>query len=549
MAGLSDATVFLSESHKFIGMRFLNLSGYLLAAIWLVGCSFFVNGQKKEQVHIEHADYMEGAARFGKDVQALFGAVRFRHLQTVMYCDSAFFFRDSNMVQAYGSIHIIQSDSIHLYGNRLNYLGNEDKAMVREDVRLVNKDVVLTTQFLDYDRKNDVAYYYDGGKITNGDNRLTSLWGYYYPRTEEAHFRDSVVVVNPDYTMYSDTLQYFTISKIVKIVGPTSIVSQRNTIYSEAGFYDTQKNVAQLERNSSVKGGEQELYGDTIFYDRNSGLGEVFSSMALHDTTNHVIVTGNYGYYNELKHTGIATKKAVMMQIYGVDTLFLHADTLRVDPIDSTEFQMIRAFHNVKFFRPDFQGRCDSMVYNLQDSINTFYKDPILWAMGNQLSASVIKLFTRNKTLYKAEFDDNAFVIAPEDSLGLLYNQIKGRDMVAHIRNNELYRIDVDGNGQSIYYPKDNGIIIGMSKAESSSLSILLEEQQVVGIILRNQPAGNLNPPFLVKEANRLLTGFRWLDDYRPKSKDDIFLHNELLQPINQVDYSEFVFDRKIPQQ
>ena len=528
-------------------MRFLNLSGCLLAAFWLVGYSLPVNGQKKAQVHIEHADYMEGSERFGKGVQALFGAVRFRHLQTVMYCDSAFFYRDSNMVQAYGSIHIIQSDSIHLYGKRLNYLGNENKAMVREDVRLVNKDVVLTTQFLDYDRKNDVAYYFDGGEITNGDNRLTSLWGYYYPRTEEAHFRDSVVVVNPDYTMYSDTLQYFTIPKIVKIVGPTSIISQRNTIYTEAGFYDTQNNVAQLERNSSVKGGAQELYGDTIFYNRKSGFGEVFSRMALHDTTNNVIVTGNYGYYNELKRTGLATKKAVMMQVYGADTLFLHADTLRVDPIDSTEFQMIRAFHNVKFFRHDFQGRCDSMVYNLQDSINTFYKDPVLWAMGNQLSANVIRLFTRNKALYKAELEDNAFVIAPEDSMGVLYNQIKGRDMVGHIRNNKLYRIDVDGNGEAIYYPKDRGIIIGMNKVESSSLSILLEDQQVVGIILRNAPAGNLNPLFLVKDANRVLSGFRWLDDFRPKSKEDIFIHNELLQPSNHVDYSDFVFDRKIP--
>ncbi len=502
--------------------------------------------QKKTAVHIEHADYMEGAARFGKNVQALFGNVRFKHHETLMYCDSAFFHRDSNLVHAYGSIHIIQADSIHLYGNILHYFGNEDKAMVRENVRLVNDDVVLTTEYLDYDRKNDVAYYFNGGKIVSGENQLTSSLGYYYPRTEEAHFRDSVVVINPDYTMYSDTLQYFTIPKIVKIVGPTTIHSERNVIYSEAGFYDTANDVAQLERNSSVKGEEQELCGDTIHYNRKSGFGEVFSKMALHDTTNHVIIKGDYGYYNELTRRALATKRAVMMQIEQYDTLFLHADTLRVDPLEDTEFQMIRAFHNVKFYRNDFQGRCDSMVYDLRDSINTFYKDPVLWAMGNQMSANVIKLFTKNKTLYKAELFDNSFIVAPEDS-SEMYNQIKGRNMVGYIRDNELYRIDVDGNSQAIYYPKDKGVIIGMNKAEASNMSILLEKQQVVGIILRSQPAGNLNPPFLVLEENRKLVGFRWLEKYRPKSKKDIFIKDKIQESAAQVDYSEFQLDRALP--
>lgn len=502
--------------------------------------------QKKAQIHIEHADYMEGAARFGKNVQALFGKVRFKHKETLMFCDSAFFHRDSNLVHAYGSIHVIQADSVHLYGNVLHYFGNEDKAVVRENVRLVNNDVVLTTEFLDYDRRNNVAYYFNGGKIVSGDNQLTSTLGYYYPNSEEAHFRDSVIVVNPDYTMHSDTLQYFTIPKVVKIVGPTTIYSEQNTIYSEAGFYDTNKDIAQLEKKSSVKGRDQELYGDTIFYDRKSGFGEVFSHMALHDTANHVIITGDYGYYNELTRKALATKRAVMMQIDHNDTLFLHADTLRVDPIDDTEYQLIRAFHNVKFFRDDFQGRCDSMVYDLRDSINTFYKDPVIWAMGNQMSANTIKLYTKNKVLYQAKLFDNSFVVAPEDSLDH-YNQVKGRNMTGHFKDNELHRIDVDGNSQAIYYPKDDDIIIGMNKAESSNMSILLEKQKVVGIILRTQPSGNLTPPFLVADENKKLLGFRWLEKYRPKTKEDIFIKDKMQEIVPQIDYSEFKLDRTMP--
>lgn len=517
----------------------------LLAIMLWFGAAPAQQNKGRTAVHIEHANYMEGAARFGKNVQALFGNVSFRHHQTLMHCDSAFFYRESNRVHAYGSIHVIQNDTIHLYGDTLYYYGDQDKAMVRNNVRLVNKNVVLTTNFLDYDRKTDVAYYFNGGEIVSDNNRLVSNWGYYYPRSEEAHFRRDVVVTNPDYKMYSDTLLYYTIPEIVKIVGPTSIISERNEIYSEAGYYDTKNDIAQLERNSSIVGEEQSLKGDTIYYDRKSGFGEVFSNMFLLDSANHVIITGNYGYYNELTKRALATKRAVLMQVHQNDTLFLHADTLRADPIEDTEYQLVRAYHNVKFYRPDMQGRCDSMVYDLRDSINTFYKDPILWANLNQMSAGTIKLHTRNNALYKAELIDNAFVVAPEDTGS--YNQIKGRHMTGYISNNELRRIDVEGNGQTIYYPKDNDEIIGINRAESSNLSILLENQKVSGIILRTQPSGNMNPPYLLDAEARKLQGFRWLEEYRPKTKEDIFIRTKDPEPIQQVSYSDFHFDRSLP--
>ncbi len=267
--------------------------------------------------------------------------------------------------------------------------------------------------------------------------------------------------------------------------------------------------------------------------------------MALHDSANHIIITGNYGYYNELTKRALATRKAVMMQIQQNDTLFLHADTLRADPIPDSEHRMVRAYRNVKFFRIDFQGRCDSMVYDFRDSINTFYKNPVIWAQENQMTAETIRLFTRNKSLYKAELINNAFVISMEDSMH--FNQIKGKLMTGYIRNNQLYRIDVDGNGQTIYYPKDDDVMIGVNRAESSNLTLLLENRKVTSIILRNQPAGNLNPPLILPIESQRLEGFRWLEEYRPKKMSDIFIKDKPPAPVNQTNYSEFFFDRTLP--
>ncbi len=500
------------------------------------------NQQKNSTILIEYADYLEGAEkRLGKNVQALKGNVKMRHFNTLMFCDSAILHRDSNKVKAFGSIHIIQNDTINLYGDRLNYDGNEEIAEVRENVRLVNKNVVLTTDFLDYDRRDDVAYYFNGGKVVDEENQLTSGLGFYYPRSGEVNFKDSVVLVNPDYKMYSDTLKYYTKTEVVEILGPTDIISDENTIYSELGFYDTRNDLARLLRNNYIDGGEQTLRGDTIYYDRKNGLGEVFSSMALEDTANNVIITGNYGYYNEKSEEAMATRRAVLKQVFGTDTLFLHADTLRADPVDSDpDHKIVRAFHHVQFFRTDLQGRCDSMVYDFRDSTNTFYHEPIIWAQGNQMTANTIKLFTKDRSLYKAEMIDNAFLIAPEDTMH--FNQIRGKLMTGYFKDNQLYRIDVDGNGQTVYYPKDRDYVIGVNRAESSSLTIFLEERKVQTIMLRNQPTGNMNPPFILDQELTRLNGFFWLEDYRPKKYEDIFEFVEIREDVKRTDYSGYQF-------
>ena len=519
---------------------------FLLAVILWVSHVPAQEVAKNERLIIEDAESFTGAKEgFGQNVQILVGNVRIRHLNTLMFCDSAFVQRDSNKFEAYGSVHIIQDDSIHLYGKELYYFGNEHRAEVRKNVRLVNDSVVLTTEFLDYDRKNNIAYYFNGGKITSGENILVSSLGYYYPKLKMAQFRDDVVLTNPEYEMFSDTLIYFTEPEIAKIVGPTTIVSEQNTIYSEAGFYDTKNDIARLEKNSNVNTTEQILYGDTIYYDRNSGFGEVFSNMQMIDTTNNVIIAGDYGYYNELTKNALATRRAVAMQIYQNDTVFMHADTIRTDSIPGSEHRLMRAYRHVKFFRTDFQGRCDSMVFDFADSINTMYGDPVLWSLDNQMTAETIKLYTKDQALNKAELINDAFVISREDTVH--FNQIKGKLMIGYIKDNELYKIDVNGNGQTIYYPKDDNVMIGVNRTESSNLTILLSDQKVTGITTRVQPTGNLNPPLILPLEEQQLSGFRWLDDFRPKKKSDIFVYDQPPAPERKASYSEYSFDKTLP--
>ena len=199
---------------------------------------------------------------------------------------------------------------------------------------------------------------------------------------------------------------------------------------------------------------------------------------------------------------------------------------MRIVPLeDSTK--LVKAYHQVKLFRFDIQARCDSMVFDTRDSVLTLMQTPIMWSQANQMTAHTIKLYTRNRAVYKSELIDAAFLVSMEpDSVG--FDQVKGKTIVGYIRNNELYLIDVSGNGQTIYYPKDGPNLIGVNRAESSNMSIHLANQKISSITMRETPTGVMNPPFLAGEENSKLAGFRWLDDYRPKCKSDIFLRLDI---------------------
>ena len=100
--------------------------------------------------------------------------------------------------------------------------------------------------------------------------------------------------------------------------------------------------------------------------------------------------------------------------------------------------------------------------------------------------------------------------------------------MVGYFANNELFKIDVDGNGQTIYYPKDKDAIIGVNRAESSNLTLMFKQRKIERIIMRVTPGGNMNPPYILPEKDVKLQGFIWLEQFRPKNKNDIFRTDEL---------------------
>ena len=476
---------------------------------------------KKTKVYLIHTNTLSFDKAVKPDAQILNGDVCFRHDSSYMYCDSAYFFEQTNSLEAFSNVRMEQGDTLFVYGDYLFYDGNMQVAYLRENVRMENGQVTLFTDSLNYERIPNIGYYFEGGLIVDSLNQLSSFYGQYSPETKLAVFNDSVRLENTDFTLYSDTLHYDTQSKIATILGPSVIVSDSGTIHTSRGWYDTVNNTSLLLDQSQVESGEKILIGDSIFYNRDTGMGEVYGNMSLIDTAQHVTLQGEYGYYNEQTGYAFATDSARFLEYSQGDTLFLHADTLQMVTVDSV-YREIKAYYGVRFYRIDMQGVCDSMQFNTRDSVLYMYTEPVLWNEQYQLYGDTIAIYMNDSTIEYAHVIQFAFAAQHVDSS--YYNQLKGNDLKAYFEGQAVHQIDVAGNAESIFYPLEkDGAKVGMNETKSGFLTIWVKDNKLDKLKIWPSPVGTMTPIPDLKPDQKMLKDFYWFDYLRPKNRDDIY--------------------------
>jgi lipopolysaccharide export system protein LptA len=472
----------------------------------------------ERSIETRHNDFLN------PDLQIVVGNVMFRHDNTLLYCDSAYYYEKANSFDAFGNIKISQGDTLFIYGDFLYYDGNTKTARLRHHVRLENRKTTLTTDSLDYNRIINLAYYFTGGKIVDPENTLTSVWGQYSTVTEDALFRNNVKLVNKNFTLNSDTLEYNSKSKIARIVGKTHIIYQNETdIYSNKGWYNTvAEQMMLLNRSNIIHKDGKTMTGDTIFYDKTKKYGEAFINVILNDTVRRSTLTGDYAYYDEKTETGFATDSALLVDWSSPDTLWVHADTLST--FKDSVYNAAKGIHGVRFFRHDLQGLCDSLVYTARDSIINMYGEPVVWAEENQLSGDFIQAFTKNQKVEKVFIQKNAVAAQKVDSL--YFNQLSGKEITAYVDSGDLRRVNVDGNAETIYFPIDEGdsTIVGINKTESSYVTMHLKNKKVQRIVFTTKTTGAMYPLPQVTGGDLYLKNFFWLDKERPITSTDVLL-------------------------
>lgn len=514
-----------------------SLTSKLFALILLLLTSWVAYGQKPSKITVQQADFGKYSKALGENIYRLIGNVIFEHDGALMYCDSALMNDETNSVEAFGNIHIKMSDTLNLYGNKLNYYGDTRTAEVIDKVKLIDRETILNTDRLLYDRNTQIASYIAGGRIISKENRLTSKKGYYHTDVKQFFFKEDVVLNNPKNTMKSDTLMYNTVSEIAYFLGPTIIKGKNNNnyMYCENGWYNTKTDFSRFSKNALVVNGNQRLTGDSLYYDKANDFGKAYKNVSITDTVNKVIIHGDYAEYSKGKGYSMVTGRAQAILIDAKDSLFLHSDTLYTTLDREQKTKDLFAYHHAKFYRHDLQGASDSILYRFGDSTILMYKMPILWTDNNQLTADSIHIITSKKEVKQMMLYNSAFIIS-KDSIAS-FNQIKGKNMIGFFKDNNLRQINVTGNAETLYFVReDDKTLIGINKAVAGKMRIYLKDKKIQGITYIENPTATLYPEKDIKPQELQLKNFRWYGDQRPKNKTEIF-DWKLLSPAGNEDF------------
>ena len=508
--------------YKFAS-KIISLKKQLIVIVLFLLNFTLVFAQEPSKIVIENSDFSDLNEYELPGAFLLTGNVRAVHDGVTLTCNKAYYYKDENYIKAFGDVQMVQGDTLYLNGKYAEYNGNVKRAFATGNVSLTSPEMSLVTDTIHFDRVSQEAYYNSYGTIVNKENTLKSKSGKYYVAQKKYQFLTSVVLTNPQYVIKSNHLDYYTNSGHSYLFGPSTITGKENFIYTEKGFYDTKKNKAHFVKKSYIKYNDRLIKGDSLYYDRNKEFASATRNVKITDSINNAIITGHYGEVYKNKDSLFITKRASVRTLMEKDSMFIHGKRLVVT--GKVGERIIRGYNNVRFYKTDMSGKCDSLHSNQKVGLTKLIGKPILWNYENQLTGDIMHLIGNNKTekLDSLKVLNNAFIIS-KDTIGTGFNQVKGQNLYGKFRDNKLYEVDVVKNTEVIYFMRnDKQELIGINKNKSSSINMQLEDNTINTITFFKEVDGEIFPEKDLPENARKLKGFIWRGDERIKSKEDIF--------------------------
>lgn len=502
---------------------------------------------KKKKIEIIQTDsLLYQTLELGK-YRKLIGNVILKHENAKMYCDSALIDIDANYMTAYGKqVHIKQGDSIDIWGNFLEYFGDQKLGRLTGMCSMRDKTMILTTPELNYNMETDVGNFMSGGRVVNKETTITSSIGYYYHKISTVIFYGDVVLQSPERTIYADSLRYNTDKEIAYFITKTTIIDKKDSsiIITNDGYYDTKNEVAVLGKNAVIKKENTTIKAEHIDYNKKTKQAIAQGNAMVEDTSNRTTILSNYIYSNEDSSYMKAYKDPLMITVSEdrKDTMYLSADTLlsyKIPNNDTLYFydsintdsitgfdikddsvKIVKAYYKMKMIQGEMSAIADSLYYSEKDSIFKLYINPIMWMDSTQITGDSIYLYTKNKEIHKVDIFGNGFIINLQDEN--IYNQIKGKFIQAFIYNKKITRVEVDGNAESIYFIKDKEKYTGANKSTSALITVSFNNGEVNRIKLTGAPEAVFTPMKKISLETYRLDGFKWYGNLQPLTKYDV---------------------------
>ena len=271
----------------------------------------------------------------GASYRKVTGPARFLHNGTYLLCDTALWNVETKVIDAWGHVSIIQDETV-LTSDKLTYLVEQDLAQFRGSVvQLTDKDHnTLRTRHLDYNTKDSVAIFMNGGSMRDKDGQIIeSRNGTYDSKSKRFVFENDVNMFTDSIFVKTKDLLYESELNLATFGAGTNAWKEDNMLSSEAGWYDRGRELFFFRDNVHVMTPDQEGWCDSLYFYRNTSDVEMLGRAQVTDTTRNVFaLAGKITYQDTLSKVTLTRKPAVITQTEekdgSVDTVYLGAEKL-----------------------------------------------------------------------------------------------------------------------------------------------------------------------------------------------------------------------------
>ena len=428
------------------------------------------------------------------------------------------------------------------------YFSKEKLFTFRDSVAMFTDSVLISTDQLDYHTDTDIAVFKSNTVAWRDSSILCANSGRFVRPQNLFDFDKDGYILTKEQELWADRLMYYRTSGNADLFDNVQILDtvQKSICLSHKAIYRPSPRRIELTREPAVgmyslendKPDTLFLAADTILY-RTRRYIEIDSvHIALANERLKLISVDPIAIHDKERREARKPKKDIAREVgnrLNDGNVVGNADSVsfkeikrvkvaepQVSPFsDTTQVDFLDAYHNVRFYRQDVQGMCDSLVYCGLDSIVRFYSRPVMWQDGtNQFSADSIQALLTNKSLDKINLISNSFIAMQEDTLH--YNQIKSMEMSAYFRDNDIYRFDALGGVSAIFFMEEDSTITLMDREECKMMTTRIKDRKIQRTRSIQELKQNVFPVFNLTPDEMYLKGFQWRGDERPKTRHDV---------------------------
>jgi lipopolysaccharide export system protein LptA len=503
-----------------------------------------------------------------------------------VFADSATYDGNLKLADLFGDVILVNGDQ-QLFTDRLTYdlttkvaTYDNNATLVMEETQLTSKKgyyyvrekqiyfkdsvVVIDPQFslrsdtLGFNTETRLVSFLGPTLISNDSTNVYCEDGYYDTENNLALFSQNAQYVKGEQVAIADSITYDGAKEVYSLEGNASFEEGARKASANIIRYDEANDKTILIGNAKYEDAEQDISADKIIYDakneryatsgrsrisdppqileadqvdfsEDEGLGLARGNVVWRDTAAALTIVCEQADYDRqsdyLKASGGRNGRPLLISLLDEDSLYMTADTLfaiRDDSVASDSARQLRAFHDVRIYSADLQAICDSLQYSTTDSTFRLYREPIVWSDTSQFYADTVYMYLADSKIDQIFLKDNSFIINSPDEV--FFNQVKGKNITAFFEEEELRRMEVNGNAESVYYAIDEaGGYVGVNKTVCSEMTLYFGNNEVEKIKFFNEPKANMLPMGQTNHNELKMPGFNWEKTHRPYTMDDLF--------------------------